>query len=157
MTLNAGTSYWRVFNPATHMDNKFNPATHMDNNNGCNVTLFPDFDPSFGQVYLWEMDLLNDSELGNYIGGMLKDWADIVVGQRIGTHAGLAVIDTVHHHGKKFFTEIDDNVFEVPADHPAFKSFYPGGIQQQITKEQLEISDGLIVSNHTNDLTKIYM
>lgn len=144
MTLNAGTGYWRMFNP----------AKHMDNNNGCKVILFPDFDPSFGQVYLWEMDLLRDSALGEHIGNLLKDWADIVVGQRIGTHAGLAVIDTVHHHGKKWITEIDDNVFEVPADHPAFKSFYPGGIQQQIAREQLEISDGLIVT--TEYLKKTY-
>ena len=135
MTLNAGTSYWRLYNPAMTMQR-----------NGGDITLFPQFDPAFPYVYTWEVELLNDSQKGTAFGGLM-DWADIVVGQRFATDVGLSVIDVIQKEfKKKFFTEIDDNIHFVPADHPAYEYIKPGTQALIVAEKQLKLSDGLIVS-----------
>ena len=144
MTLNAGTSYWRLYNPAKNMEQ-----------NGTDVTLFPQFDPAFPYVYTWEADLLVDSVKGEIFGNLMS-WADIVVGQRFFTEAGLSVIDVLQQEfKKKFFMEIDDNIHYVPADHPAYEQIKPGTQSLKIAEKQLKLSDGVIVS--TEYLKKVYI
>jgi glycosyltransferase involved in cell wall biosynthesis len=135
MTLNAGTSYWRLFNPAMAMQQS-----------GKTIALYPEFDPKFPYVHTWEEEILTDSTKGTLFGNLMV-WADIVVGQRFSTHAGLAIIDTIQQEfKKKFFTEVDDDVYHVPADHPASAYLSPGSELLKISEKQLQLSDGLIVS-----------
>lgn len=108
----------------------------------------PDILPNWEQVVLAKKDVLFLLE---------KEWgkASMVISQRVSTRIGLATLMGMKSkHPRPVFCEIDDDVFAVESCSPGFGSVHPGSEAETMFKEQLEWSDGVIVS--TEELKRIY-
>lgn len=61
---------------------------------------------------------------GRIVSSKYIDWADIVVLQRVRDRRYRRILRRAKKQGKKIIFELDDNLFEIPLDHPFAKSAY---------------------------------
>jgi len=115
---------------------------------------FSKWSPKFQEIADWEYRM--DDPLVQKDIGFLLDECDMVIAQKFHWYGGLATIEACRtkYPNKPFMTELDDHIFAVNSDSPAYESYFPGSEGEKIVKEQIVNSTGLIVS--TDYLRKVY-
>jgi O-antigen biosynthesis protein len=143
-TLNSGTSFYRFFNPMKYMRKEISHA-------------FSKWRPDFQEVADWEYKINSktDPQVAKDLDFLTAE-CDMTIAQKFHSHGGLALMDYYRNKypKKKWYTEIDDHVFAINPSSPAYESYHPGSEGCQIFKEQLQMSNGLIVS--TENLRQVY-
>jgi len=140
-TLNSGTTFYRMMNPARYMRKELSLA-------------FSKWKPDFQGVADWEFRI-KDPQVGRDLHTLITE-CDITIAQKFHSIGGLALMDAyrVQFPKKPFYSEFDDNVFAVSASSPASEQYSPGSEMEQIAREQIQMSTGLIVS--TEELRRVY-
>jgi glycosyltransferase involved in cell wall biosynthesis len=140
-TLNAGTSYYRLINFMKYMQDDFSFG-------------YSKWKPDHQGVADWEYHMREEKTKEDIM--RLTSECDICIAQKFHTRDGIVICDILRdfYKTKKFYTEMDDNVFLVNPDSPAYDQYAPGSENVEIVKEQLQKSNGVIVS--TEYLAKIY-
>lgn len=94
----------------------------------------------------WQNDILQSNEVRDKI-EYVVDKADVIVWQTLTFQHSLDFfVDLKAKYQKPFLMELDDYIDDIPADHEAFGAYSPASIHYRIPRQQLRMSDGLIVS-----------
>jgi len=144
-TTNSGTSFYRLFNYIKYLNDDFDFG-------------YSKWKPDFQGLPEWEF-MINDPKHGALISKdihFLLSECQMVIAQKFNSQGGMAVMDMCQDlfPKKNFYMEIDDHIFAVNPSAPAYQTYHPGSEQEEIAKEQLSRSTGLIVS--TEYLKKVY-
>jgi len=132
-TTNSGTSFYRMFNYFKSMKKQIDPGhSHWK--------------PDFQGLAEWEYKM-DQKEVQNDISFLLEN-CDMTIAQKFNWYGGLAVLNAQSQlfPDKPFYSEFDDHVFAVNPDLPAVDTYYPGSESENIIKEQVVRSTGIIVS-----------
>ena len=140
-TLNAGTSYYRMINFCKYMQDDFSFG-------------YSKWRPDHQGVADWEMKMREPKVKEDIM--RLTSECDIAIAQKFHTRDGIVICEILRdfYKTKKFYTEMDDDVFLVNPDSPAYDQYIPGSENVDIVREQIEKSNGVITS--TDYLAKIY-
>jgi glycosyltransferase involved in cell wall biosynthesis len=132
-TLNSGTSFYRMMNPARYMRNQLSLG-------------FSKWKPDFQGVADWEYRI-KDPQVGQDLHVLISE-CDITISQKFHSIGGLALMDCYRHQWPKkpWYTDIDDHVFAINPSSPAAEQYFPGSEQEKILREQITISTGIITS-----------
>lgn len=132
-TLNSGTAFYRMFNFIKYMKNDIEPAHDK-------------WTPNIQGVAGWEYEM-NKKEVQDDI-SFLLDNCDMTIAQKFHWYGGLATLNAQRelYPNKPFYSEFDDHVFAINPDSPAVDEYYPGSEAEEIVKEQIARSSGIIVS-----------
>lgn len=140
-TLNSGTSFYRMFNFIKYMKKHIHPAHDK-------------WTPKHQGVADWEYEM-HKKEVQEDI-AFLLDNCDMTIAQKFHWYGGLSALNAQREQypEKPFYSEFDDHVFAINPDSPANDSYYPGSEAEEIVKEQVVRSSGIIVS--TEYLRKVF-
>jgi glycosyltransferase involved in cell wall biosynthesis len=140
-TLNAGTSYYRMINFVKYMQDDFSFG-------------YSKWKPDMQGVAEWEGKMRDEKVKEDIM--RLTSECDIAIAQKFHTRDGIVICDILRdfYKTKKFYTEMDDDVFLVNPDSPAYDQYMPGSEAVDIVREQISKSNGVITS--TEYLAKIY-
>jgi glycosyltransferase involved in cell wall biosynthesis len=140
-TLNAGTSFYRMINFMKYMQDDFSFG-------------YSKWTPDHQGVADWEYHMRDEKVKEDIM--RLTSECDIAIAQKFHTRDGIIICDILRdfYKTKKFYTEMDDNVFLVNPDSPAYGDYQPGSENVLIVKEQIQKSNGMIVS--TEHLARVY-
>jgi glycosyltransferase involved in cell wall biosynthesis len=117
------------------------------NKNGAEVA-HSKYSPYDTNIIQWQFDIQNPLVLKQL--EMLMSTADISVMGGFRHPMGVALIQAIREKYKRpIFMEIDDYVFNLPGYNIASENYKPDGNLEWITRKQLELSDGIIVSTPT--------
>jgi len=140
-TLNAGTSYYRMINFCKYMQDDFSFG-------------YSKWRPDHQGVAEWEYKMREPKVKEDIM--RLTSECDIAIAQKFHTKDGIIICDILRdfYKTKKFYTEMDDNVFLVNPDSPAYDQYMPGSENVNLIREQIQKSNGIITS--TQYLADIY-
>jgi glycosyltransferase involved in cell wall biosynthesis len=140
-TLNAGTSFYRMINFMKYMQDDFSFG-------------YSKWRPDHQGVADWEYNM-RDPQVKEDIMRLTSE-CDIAIAQKFHTKDGIIICDILRDFfkTKKFYTEMDDNVFLLNPDSPAYAEYGPGAPSVEIVRDQIRKSNGMIVS--TEYLKKAY-
>lgn len=140
-TTNAGTSYYRMINFIKYMQNDFSFG-------------YSKWRPDHQGIAEWELKMREPQVKEDIM--RLTSECDIAIAQKFHTKDGIIICDILRDFfkNKKLYTEMDDNVFLVNPDSPAYDQYVPGSENVQFIREQLYKSNGIITS--TEYLANIY-
>ena len=144
MPTNTGSvAFWRMYQYFVRMKMK-----------GVDAFIY-NFDIKSHEVGRWEHRFEKDKSYRNELYKLFK-YADKIVLQYIHSDMVLALqMMFQEEFGKKFICEIDDHIIETPEYNPAFKGgFVPGNAYENVVREHMRTSDGIITS--TEYLKEIY-
>lgn len=102
--------------------------------------------PTYQGIANWEHDMGNKNVQNDL--AFLLDNCDMTIAQKFHWYGGLSLLHAQKtlHPKKPFYSEFDDHVFAVNPDSPAVDQYYPGSEHEEIIKEQVARSNGIIVS-----------
>jgi len=146
-TLNAGVTYWRMFN--------FWVASYRKNAFGCN-TLY--WDKGLTEHQPWQNALgipAQKHQVLNYI-NMCARTADIIVMQLPITYEALHVFESLldAFPDTPCLIETDDNILSTPEYNPASSGYAPGSSYREVAVKAIKMADGIIAS--TPYLAEVY-
>lgn len=134
----SGVSFYRVYQPAQVLRAKGHEVVYLWY--GHDQFIRPEWewkieDPSVSGFYKRDLD-------------MLCEWSDVVVWMVVHTPSSLEFFKEMRlkYPNKPFLLEMDDIVFDVPIYNVGSTAYYPGSPLSAILLEQIEFSNGLIVS-----------
>ncbi len=140
-TASVGGAYYRCMMYALEMKKQ-----------GIALPTYIDWNPDkMGQIpNCWEREKLSDpkytDQIVNQLNAMVRQ-SDITVYQYFATPMGLALLrmqqDTIK---KPILMELDDYAFDIPSLNPSSETFTPESEPLKVVKNQLKLSDGVIVS-----------
>lgn len=141
-TLNSGTTFYRMMNPARYMRKETSLA-------------FSKWKPDFQGVAEWEFKIPGDKNVANDLHTLITE-CDITIAQKFHSIGGLALMDAFRHQfpKKPFYSEFDDHIFAVNPDSPASEQYSAGSEMESIALEQIKLSTGIITS--TNYLRGVF-
>lgn len=103
------------------------------------------YSPYDTEIIQWQFDIENPLVMNQL--EMLMSTADISVMGGFRHPMGIALIQAIKEkYRRPIFMEIDDYIFNLPGYNIASENFKPDGNLEWITRKQMEVSDGLIVS-----------
>jgi glycosyltransferase involved in cell wall biosynthesis len=102
--------------------------------------------PTHQGVANWEYEIGNKNVQDDL--AFLLDNCDMTIAQKFHWYGGLSLLNAQRtlYPNKPFYSEFDDHVFAINPDSPAVDSYYPGSEAEEIVKEQVVRSSGIIVS-----------
>ena len=104
--------------------------------------------PNYNETCKWEWNLATNKQLLDEF-DQLCSCADMIIFQALHTEQSIALLKAIKdkYPDLVILSEFDDDPYSLPASHPAYKDISPGSQVEACTHEQIELSDGLIVTN----------
>lgn len=134
-TGSSGLSFYRAFQPAMAIKQMGLAEVSV---------LFYRHQDTMGQP--WEVDFLNNPAIPDVIESHFK-WADVVVCMKlVMPHSLEHIANCARKYGKCLLTEIDDAIFSTSYYNGAANFHRAGDFLTQVFANQVQASDGLIVS-----------
>lgn len=134
-TGSSGLSFYRAFQPAMAIKKMGLAEVSV---------LFYRPQDTMGQP--WEVDFLNNPAIPDAIESHFQ-WADVVVCMKLCMpHTLEHIVNCARRYGKCLITEIDDAIFSTSYYNSAVNYHRPGDFLTQVFANQLQMSDGVIVS-----------
>lgn len=146
-TTNSGTAYYRMWtwNQAAFRNRAF--YSHC-----------PFFKYEKNETNEWEVDINSDMYRARILGEFNEaiKIADVVVMQMVHTQAALEMLYAIKeaYPNLPVVTEMDDDILHTPEYNQAAPFYRPGEIHRNLAKQQLSISDAVVVS--TPELKELY-
>lgn len=146
-TLNAGVTYWRMYN--------FWKAAFRTNAFNCHLLWWK---KDLTTIQPWQVDI-KKSEYKHRILGEINVWAadsDIIVMQMPVTHEALQMFYALKdaYPNKPIVAEADDNMLSTPQYNPASEVYFPGSQFQKYAIDQFKSADAMVVT--TPSLKEVY-